>query len=326
MYRDEPVDVVISWVDGNDPNHRKKMNPYLKDSLSEWDDIASPTRFSSIGEIYFCVASILKFAPFVRKIFIVTDNQNPYLEPFIEQYFHDRSTEIIIIDHKEIFAGYEEILPVFNSLSLESCLYRIERLSEDFVYFNDDFFLMRPVKPSDWFNGGKALAYGTWRSVTFDNLLRKIKPRKHGHLPFGFKDSMLNAVPVSGKHSWYFCIEHTPFPLKKSVLKAFFDNHHDVLFKNIDHKFRDPEQFNTQALFYLIGFGEGLCVRAPKGKYLLIKPTGKRVKYIEGKIKYFEKHPEILFGCVESADKADPEVTRRLFGWLNQLMGTAIRK
>ncbi len=265
MYRNEPIDVVISWVDGNDPNHRKKMNPYLKDSFSKWDDIASPTRYSSVGEIYFCVASILKFAPFVHKIFVVTDNQNPYLEPFIEQHFRNRSTEIVIIDHKEIFAGYEEILPVFNSLSLESCLYRIEGLSENFVYFNDDFFLMRPIEPSDWFYGGKALAYGMWRNVAFEHLVRKLKPRKHGHLPFGFKDSMLNAVPFSGKHSWYFCIEHTPFPLKKSVLKAFFDNHPEVLIKNIDHKFRDPEQFNTQALFYQIGFGEGLCVHCPEG-------------------------------------------------------------
>ncbi len=63
---------------------------------------------------------------------------------------------------------------------------------------------------------------------------------------------------------------------------------------------------------------------APKGKYLLIKPDGKKVKYIDGKIKYFENHPEILFGCIESADKADPEVLRDLFGWLNKLMGTGI--
>lgn len=324
MQSDEPIDVVISWVDGNDPNHRQRMNPYLEGAFSTWDDIASPTRFSSVGEIYFCVASILRFAPFVRKIFIVTDGQNPDIEFISKEYFPESKTNINIIDHQILFRDYEHILPVFNSLSVESCLYRIPGLSENFVYFNDDFFLMRPLRPEDWFYNGKAVAYGSWRSVAFDRFLRRIKPKKNGHKPFGFKDSMLNAIPVSGQYRWYFCIEHTPFALKKSVLKTFFENHPEVLLKNINHKFRDPQQLNPQALFYLIGFDNGLCVHAPKGKYLLIKPVRKEIKYIQRKINHFNTHRGILFGCVESADKASPGVTKVLFGWLNELIGTEI--
>ncbi len=62
------IDVVIARVDGNDPKHQAKMKPYLDPQSAKSDDIAGPTRFRSEGEIFYCAASILRFASFVRKI------------------------------------------------------------------------------------------------------------------------------------------------------------------------------------------------------------------------------------------------------------------
>ncbi|MGC3978754.1 MAG: hypothetical protein QM751_11310 [Paludibacteraceae bacterium] len=170
-------------------------------------------------------------------------------------------TPIIIVDHKVIFSGYEDILPVFNSLSIENCLYRIPDLSENFVYFNDDFFLMRPIKPSDWFRDDKAVAYGQWRSVIIDNFIRKLKPKRKGRKPFGFRDSMLNAAKVAGAKSTYFCIQRTPLPLKRSILEHFYSQHSGYFSKNISPKFRNNRQFNPQALFYLLAFKSGNSVQ-----------------------------------------------------------------
>lgn len=103
------IDVVIAWVDGNDPKHQAKMKPYLDPQSAKSDDIAGPTRFRSEGEIFYCVASILRFAPFVRKIFIVTDEQNPHLEEFVQKNFPDNRTPIEIVDHKILFRGYERL-------------------------------------------------------------------------------------------------------------------------------------------------------------------------------------------------------------------------
>ena len=65
------IDAVIAWVDGDDPKHIKKRKLYLSsDNEDKNDDIAGSTRIKSLGEIEFCVGSILKYAPFIRKIFI----------------------------------------------------------------------------------------------------------------------------------------------------------------------------------------------------------------------------------------------------------------
>ncbi|VBB48119.1 conserved hypothetical protein [uncultured Paludibacter sp.] len=326
MQTETPIDVVISWVDGKQPAHKRKIIPYLGHFLSIHEEINAPTRFNSEGEIFFCVASILKYAPFVRKIFIVTDDQNPNLTDFINQNFPENKIPIEIVDHTIIFSGYEDLLPTFNSLSIETCLYRIPDLSENFVYFNDDFFLMRPIQPSDWFKDNKAVAYGTWRNVFFDNLLRKFRLKKKGRKPFGFKDSMLNAAKALGIKSSYFSIRHTPLPLKRSIFEKYFFQHSGIFVMNISHKFRNKNQFNPQALFYLSAFKSGDCVQESKNKLLFIKPARKGKKYIDRKRRKFEKNEHILFGCIESADMTKKDVRNKLFDWLKSLLNIEIPK
>ena len=158
-----PIDVVIPWVNGNDSKHKKKINSYLN-----YKDIARipgahSTRFVSVNEIKYCILSIFKFASFVRNIFIVTDSQNPNIEKYIKNSFPDRLNSIRIVDHKEIFDGFEQFLPTFNSRTIDRFLWRIKGLSDHYVYFNDDFFLIRNVKPEDWFRNGRPVMRGSWK-------------------------------------------------------------------------------------------------------------------------------------------------------------------
>lgn len=320
MQKENPIDIVISWVDGKDPVHKKKMAPFLNNSNQIHDDINGSTRFTSEGEIFFCVASIIKFAPFVNKIFIITDDQNPNLDEFIHLNFPENKIPIQIIDHKTIFKDHKDILPVFNSLSIETFLFKIPELSENFVYFNDDFFLMRPIKYEDWFRYDKPVAYGTWRSVFFDTVLSKIKPKKNGHKPFGFKDSMLNAAKTLNISSSYFCIEHTPLPLKKSIFERYYTENQQTIISNISHKFRSEKQFNPQALFYLIAFKSNQCVQEKTKKFIFIKPERKKMAYVLRKIDEFNKNKKILFGCISSVDLAKVDVRNKLFHWLKTIL------
>ena len=47
-----------------------------------------------------------------------------------------------LVDHREIFRGHKELLPTFNSLAIESMVWRIKGLAERFLYFNDDVMLV----------------------------------------------------------------------------------------------------------------------------------------------------------------------------------------
>ena len=143
------VDAVITWVDGNDPGHREKMSQYIEDKNS-LSNKSVRMRYDQVDEIEFAVKSILKYAKFVRNIFIVTDNQTPDFLKDIEKAKKEYPT-VFIVDHKTIFEGYHQYLPTFNCLPIESLLYKIPGLAEHFLYLNDDFFLLRETNVSDFF-------------------------------------------------------------------------------------------------------------------------------------------------------------------------------
>ncbi|SFB78344.1 Stealth protein CR1, conserved region 1 [Parapedobacter composti] len=316
-----PIDVVISWVDGNDPAHQQKIAPYLSRRARQSNDIAGPTRYRSSGEIFYCVASIFRFAPFVRKIFIITDNQNPNLDAFIRHNFPDSPIQLEIVDHSVLFSGYEAYLPVFNSRAIETCHHRIPGLSERYVYFNDDFFLVRPVQYSDWYRDDNIVAYGHWRNMPLDRLLWLIKPLKNGHKPIGFKDGMIAAARRLGYRWRYFHLEHMPHPLNRSVLARHFASHPEFLRSNISHKFRSAKQFNTQEMYYLLMFRAGKAIlESPKDKFLYLKPVKRGKQYVKRKIATYTANPDIRFCCIGSLDLATETDRSVLLNWLKTIL------
>lgn len=316
----QAVDVVISWVDGNDPAHKQKIQPFLDSQSRKSDDIAGSTRYGSVGEIFYCIASIYRFAPFVRKIFIISDNQNPCMDEFILENFPESKIEIEIVDHSVLFRGYEKYLPVFNSRAIETCTFRIPGLSENYVYFNDDFFLVRPLKYDDWYRGENIVAYGHWRSILLDRLLWLIKPMKNGHKPIGFKDSMITSACKLNRKWRYFHLEHIPHPLKKSVLEKFFTEHPELFISNISHKFRSAKQFNTQALYYLLMFEANRAIlTSTKNNFLYMKPVKRGDNYVNRKQKDFKTNPGIQFCCIGSLDMATEKNRTELLNWLKNI-------
>ena len=82
-----PIDAVIMWVDGDDPVLAEKRNSFIKkENLSPGHSGTISTRFASSNEIRYCVLSILRFASFVRNIYIVTDGQDPGISDEVERF------------------------------------------------------------------------------------------------------------------------------------------------------------------------------------------------------------------------------------------------
>ena len=264
---------------------------------------------------------MLRFAPFVRKIFIVTDNQNPNLDKFIEINFPNNQISIEIVDHKVIFKGYEEYLPIFNSRAIETCIHRIPGLSENYVYFNDDVFLIRPVQLSDWYVDDKVVAYGCWQNLLLGRLLWLIKPMKNGRKPVGFKDGMIMGARKYGKKWKYFHLDHLPHPLKKSVIADYFEKNPQHLLSNISHKFRSGKQFNTNEIYYLSMFDAGKATSKPSSEHLLyIKPVKRGKNYLKRKLDTFETNKKLKFGCIGSLDLAVEEDRITLLDWLTEIL------
>ena len=235
------IDAVITWVDGSDQEYKKKIEKHLTTSTNY------KKQYLQANEIEYCVKSILKFAPFIRKIFIVTDNQKPSfssLENLIA------SNKVKVVDHKEIFKGYEKYLPTFNIRSIDAVLHRIEDLSEMFVYFNDDVFLVDKICEEDWFVKDKAVLMGKWARSYSINPIKVLsgKFKKIFGLRPSFNASQSKAAEISGFKKEYFKSYHAARPQIKSVIKEFYHKNPESLIDQIKYRFRNSEQFMPYSL------------------------------------------------------------------------------
>ena len=317
-----PIDAVITWVDGNDKQHEEKRRKYGTPTLLKTEDVAGSTRFTSVGEILYCVASINRFAPWINKIYIVTDEQDPKVSEFIKKYFPTRQIPIEIIDHKTIFHEYEEFLPTFNSISIESMTWRIPGLSEHYIEFNDDFILTAPTLPEDFFTGdGKVVCYGKRYSTLLVKITRIIKRRRNGEKRVTFKETMLNAATLLGKRWFFIKIYHTPRALLKSIYKRYFTTCPEQLKKNISYRFRNHKQFNPQEIQYLLLNDNDRCILKKAYDNLLYLKPKKDIRYTEKKLSLFDKCKEFKFGCINSLDQADKETQEIILNWIQKRIG-----
>jgi hypothetical protein len=314
------IDVVITWVDGKATAHKENMRKFITPAEEQADDIAGKTRYDSVGEIYYCIASVLRFATFVRKIFIVTPQQTPpQLNEFIVENFPENKIPIEIIDQNILFRGYEQILPVFNSLSVETFIWRIPDLSENFVYFCDDFFIVRHITESDWFVDDKIVAVGHWRNILIDRVISCIKPKRNGRRPFGYKDSMMNAADVLKVKGRYFYGEHTPMPMHRSDFERCFAENPQVFLDNANHKFRHPTQFNLQAFIALYNSLKNKLITRSAKNFLYINHVKRGEEYLKNKIKKFNTDTRIKFCCIGSLDLASENCQKIVLNWLKTI-------
>ena len=126
------VDAVITWVDGSDKDLIKKKAEY-SNSEKESKIQNVKTRYNQVGEIEFVIKSIIKFAPFIKNIFIVTDNQSPKIIDESNSWRKEYRDKLKVIDHKVIFRDFTGFLPTFNSTTIETMLHYIPNLSEHFI-------------------------------------------------------------------------------------------------------------------------------------------------------------------------------------------------
>ena len=155
---DFPIDVVYMWVDGSDPAWVERKNAALvREGLEPVHQAATAARFRDNGELRYSMRSVEQYAPWVRQIYLVTDQHLPdWLDPE-----HPRIT---VVDQRDLFDGHGTV-PSFNSHAIGARLHHIPGLSEHYLHFNDDVFLARPVLPQLFFTSNGASKFFLSRST-----------------------------------------------------------------------------------------------------------------------------------------------------------------
>lgn len=329
-----PIDAVVTWVDGDDPRHQARRARYLGlggQTAQAASAASAATRFRSVGEIDHCLASLIRFAPFLRRIHIVTDQQTPPLLADPARMHGLPRDKLRVVDHQEIFAGLDAELPTFNSLSIESVLHRIPGLAEHFVYLNDDFMLLRPLSPQDWFPDGLPLLRGEWRTQphrTFKRRLRRwwagLTGRAEAPGRAGYRDVQALAARRAGFDEMYFHAGHHPHPVRRSLLERHFEAHPDQLQANAKPRWRGAEQFLTPSLAGHLALKQGLAKTSQDLRLAYIKAGDIAGPALRRQLDDAAADPGKLFLCLQSIDESPAQTQAAALDWLSRHLAPAL--
>lgn len=147
----EKIDFIVTWVDGNDPLWQEEKHKYEnlennEEMFEQWNN--NKIRYRDWEVLKYWFRGIEKNAPWVNKIYFVTYGHLP-------NWLNTENEKLQVVKHEQFIP--QKYLPTFNSNAIELNLHRIDGLSDKFVYFNDDVYLIRKTKVTDFFKNGLPL-------------------------------------------------------------------------------------------------------------------------------------------------------------------------
>lgn len=251
------IDFVVTWVDENDKKWQEKKFLYTKNIRNTNDNSAF---YRDYGTLKFWFRMVEKNASWVNRIFLITDRQLP-------DWINIEHPKLKVVYHDEYIP--KDYLPTFNSNTIELNLHRIDELSENFVLFNDDTYIINKINPDDYFKNDIPRLYAIYNVLIpnepfiktlynntaiinkyFDskltmrkNIFKFLNFRYGKHI---FKNLFLFPFKISGYSNM-----HLPSPLKKSVLSKLWNIEFDKFDASSKNKVRN---YQTELNHYIINY------------------------------------------------------------------------
>jgi hypothetical protein len=252
---ERPIDFVITWVDGSDAAWQEEKKRCIGQMGEKAVGDGREERYRDWEELPYWFRGVEKYASFVNKIHFVTWGHLP-------KWLNTANPKLHIVRHEDFIP--EQYRPTFNSNAIEMNLHRIPGLSEHFVYFNDDIFLLQPAKAEDFFRDGRPCDMLAFQPVVanpdnpvmsrifmnnalvlskhFDKRENvKIQPGNYfkiGYPPLYFFYNLLElAFPLfTGFYN-----SHGPAAFCKSTFEELWDEEEETLHKTCMHTFRGDD-------------------------------------------------------------------------------------
>jgi len=251
------IDFVITWVDMDDPKWKKSFAEH-SGKIDNSNNSLSEARFRDCGFLKYWFRGVENFAPWVRKIHFVTCGQKP-------EWLDASNPKINLVNHEDFIPA--QFLPCFNSASIEMHLHKIPDLSEHFVYFNDDFYIINTVEKERFFRNGLPcdiaafrhnLGLSQWekRIKNNVNLINKHFDKKE--VLSRFHDKWYNKI-YGRKARWTYLLKfypnfitlrtpHNAQPYLKSTFEDLWANCEKELLETSTHRFRSTADLTPELI------------------------------------------------------------------------------
>lgn len=251
------MDFVVTWVDDSDPEWREELYKYKSNTINDDQKV----RFRSWDNLHYWFRGVERFAPWVDKVHFVTWGHIP-------SWLNINHSKLNVIKHTDFIP--EEYLPTFNTRTIELNLHRIEELSEEYVLFNDDVFLIDNVYEKDFFVDGKPCDMPILKPFDISEYSKTILNdlifiNKHFDIKMSIVNQLSKWINIKYGNSIFsnlffmflfksyhiaFRDFHIALPSRKKTLSLLWDLEYEVMHKSAINRFRDYDTVNNYVQRY----------------------------------------------------------------------------
>ncbi len=249
------IDFVIMWLDDKEPNWQKDF----QDNFKKENGDKSVNRIRSWDNLQYWFRGVERYAPWVNNVFLVTCGHVP-------DWLNLNAINLKVIKHSDFIP--EIFLPTFSSPTIEMFVHNISELSEHFVMFNDDYFIINHIKKERFFKNNlpcDVSAFNVYHGfgVSINNMFcikllnknfsQRESLKNHFFKWFSFKNGkyIFRTILLS---IWPYFVgfydHHFPQPFLKSIFKDVWDREGDIISESLKFKFRQPTNIINNLIRY----------------------------------------------------------------------------
>ena len=196
----EECDIVYCWIWGEHPRVRALFRENGQD--------IEPHRSHSHSFIVRSIELVRRNMPWHRGRIVVVSACG--LEPpGIDLALH----RVEVIDQDAILPAAHR--PAFNNMVVESALHRVPRLTEIFVYMNDDQFVLRPIPQDVFINVDRQITFFRNEFCTMEDLRRRCPPRTNVWVDMSLRTARLARDEWGASLTSIRTLQHMPYVLRR---------------------------------------------------------------------------------------------------------------
>ena len=170
---DPAIDIVVTYVDSSVKEWQEERELWEKKESIQKRILTSKQntgecRYRNWDTLAFWFRGVEQNLPWINKVFLIVED-----EKHIPNWLNINHPKLKVVFHRDYIPL--ELLPTFNSNTIEMFLYKIPELADLYLLANDDIFVINPISKKLFYNDGivknKTITWYSRQSGEFNRTL-----------------------------------------------------------------------------------------------------------------------------------------------------------
>ena len=232
--RNTQIDIVIPFYNDSDRVWGDLLYKCMAEEGSSDRQVVGEERYRDWENFRYWFRAVEENCKWVNKVFLLVASESQ-----IPEWLDRDNPKLRVVLHNEYIP--EELLPTFNAETISIFISRIEDLSDNYVYCNDDYFFINPTRAGMFFVDD----YPVYHHEGLE--LKKLDTRgEDGTFYQILNNGMDLQQKICGNNAHWYVIDHLPVPHRKPFEKEIITKYYtDFIQANNASRFRCKSNYDS---------------------------------------------------------------------------------